>query len=239
MPFLGIDIGTSAVKAVLVDGEQRLLAEAEASLAISRPDPLWSEQEPDAWWLAAREVLARLRAGAPAAFGATQAIGQQAAGKGLQKQPHLSGPDDAGRAFARDRKENGPRDVEFILPVGSDEKRHGTMRQRLLWNHGIVLPVEDIRPTFRGGQIGAKIRWRHHFFPDAADSGAQRTTEIRLPRRCRIKAQARGSGPINDTRRAIGHDNFEFSDVTQQRNDARQPERVVGIIQQACVVGLG
>ena len=40
----------------------------------------------------------------------------------MQEQPHPSGPDDAGRAFARDRKENGPRDVEFILPVGIDER---------------------------------------------------------------------------------------------------------------------
>ena len=75
MPFLGIDIGTSAVKAVLVDGEQRLLAEAEVPLAISRPHPLWSEQAPDAWWAATREALAGLRAGAPDGFAATQAVG--------------------------------------------------------------------------------------------------------------------------------------------------------------------
>ena len=68
--FLGIDIGTSAVKAVLVDGEQQLLAEAEAPLAISRPQPLWSEQDPDAWWAATREVLAALRAAEPAAWAA-------------------------------------------------------------------------------------------------------------------------------------------------------------------------
>ena len=37
MTFLGLDIGTSAVKAVLVDGEQQLLAEAEAPLTTSRP----------------------------------------------------------------------------------------------------------------------------------------------------------------------------------------------------------
>ena len=43
MSFLGLDVGTSAVKAVLVDGNQHLLAEAEAPLATSRPQPLWSE----------------------------------------------------------------------------------------------------------------------------------------------------------------------------------------------------
>jgi xylulokinase len=75
MTFLGIDIGTSAVKAVLVDGAQHLLAEAEAPLTISRPRPLWSEQDPDAWWTATCEVLAALRAAEPAAWSAVRGIG--------------------------------------------------------------------------------------------------------------------------------------------------------------------
>jgi xylulokinase len=73
--FLGLDIGTSAVKAVLVDADERLLAEAEVPLAISRPHPLWSEQEPDAWWVATLEVLAGLRAAQRVAYGAVQSIG--------------------------------------------------------------------------------------------------------------------------------------------------------------------
>ena len=75
MTFLGIDVGTSAVKAVLVDERQRLLAEAEVPLATSRPQPLWSEQEPDAWWAATLSVLAVLRAAKPDAYGAARAIG--------------------------------------------------------------------------------------------------------------------------------------------------------------------
>ncbi len=75
MTFLGIDIGTSAVKAVLVDGAQHLLAEAEAPLTISRPRPLWSEQDPDAWWTATCAVLAALRAAEPAAWSAVRGIG--------------------------------------------------------------------------------------------------------------------------------------------------------------------
>lgn len=75
MPFLGIDIGTSAVKAILVDGDQRLLAEAEVPLATSRPQPLWSEQEPEAWWTATLAALAQLRAVEPAAWAVVRAIG--------------------------------------------------------------------------------------------------------------------------------------------------------------------
>ena len=40
--YLGIDIGTSSVKAVVVDGEQAILATATAPLALSRPQELWS-----------------------------------------------------------------------------------------------------------------------------------------------------------------------------------------------------
>ena len=43
--FLGLDIGTSSVKALLVDfGQRRVLAEASIPLNVSRPHPLWSEQ---------------------------------------------------------------------------------------------------------------------------------------------------------------------------------------------------
>jgi xylulokinase len=47
--FLGLDIGTSSVKALLVDADQRVVAEAAAALSISRPHPLWSEQNPEDW----------------------------------------------------------------------------------------------------------------------------------------------------------------------------------------------
>ena len=50
MAYLGIDLGTSGVKAVLIGGDGVLLAQATAPLAVSSPHPLWSEQDPAAWW---------------------------------------------------------------------------------------------------------------------------------------------------------------------------------------------
>ena len=78
--YLGIDIGTSAVKAILVgsmDGEQTeaLIAGAEVALETSRPRPGWSEQHPDLWWTAVATALQRLRDTAPAAYAATTGIG--------------------------------------------------------------------------------------------------------------------------------------------------------------------
>jgi xylulokinase len=57
--YLGIDIGTSAVKVAAVDERGSVAAEASAPLAVSRPNPRWSEQNPDDWWEATnRAVLA-------------------------------------------------------------------------------------------------------------------------------------------------------------------------------------
>ncbi len=72
---LGIDLGTSAVKAVLVDDEDRVVAQASAPLEVQRPHPLWSEQEPDAWWQATDAAVRALRAEAPGALAATRAVG--------------------------------------------------------------------------------------------------------------------------------------------------------------------
>ena len=59
---LGIDVGTSAVKAVVVGASGQPLDQAEAKLAVSRPRPLWSEQDPDDWWRATDAAVRALAA---------------------------------------------------------------------------------------------------------------------------------------------------------------------------------
>ena len=48
--YLGIDLGTSAVKLLLLNSKQQVLAEASVALTVHRPEPLWFEQDPEAWW---------------------------------------------------------------------------------------------------------------------------------------------------------------------------------------------
>jgi xylulokinase len=60
--FLGLDLGTSGLKGVLIDAGQRVLAEAAAPLTVSRPHPGWSEQSPADWIAAAETVLDQLAA---------------------------------------------------------------------------------------------------------------------------------------------------------------------------------
>jgi len=58
--YLGIDIGTSSVKAALIDDSGQLKGTSTADLAISRPSPLWSEQNPEDWWTATNLAVAGL-----------------------------------------------------------------------------------------------------------------------------------------------------------------------------------
>ena len=60
--FLGIDIGTSSVKAVIVDESQAIIDQASAPLRVSRPEPLWSEQNPQDWWQATNLTIKKLDA---------------------------------------------------------------------------------------------------------------------------------------------------------------------------------
>jgi xylulokinase len=75
LTYLGIDVGTSAVKAVLVDEHQALLGQASAELPTMRPHDLWSEQDPETWWSAVERVVGQLRQDLPTAFAATRSVG--------------------------------------------------------------------------------------------------------------------------------------------------------------------
>ncbi|WP_333836760.1 xylulokinase [Novosphingobium sp.] len=85
--FLGIDIGTSGVKAVITASDGQVVAQCAAALSVSRPHPLWSEQAPDDWVDATNRAVLGLDAG----------LRRAVAGIGLAGQMHgatLLGDDD-------------------------------------------------------------------------------------------------------------------------------------------------
>jgi xylulokinase len=55
--FLGIDIGTSGVKAVILADDGIVREQQSAALGVSRPHPLWSEQDPDDYWTATQAAV--------------------------------------------------------------------------------------------------------------------------------------------------------------------------------------
>ena len=91
---LGIDVSTTATKAVLVDGTGRVRAIGTADYRHETPRPLWSEQDPELWWDGAVEAIERaLEAGAVA--------GQDIEAVGLTGQMHGAVLVDAAGAVIR------------------------------------------------------------------------------------------------------------------------------------------
>lgn len=64
--LLGIDIGTSACKALLIDTEGAVIAADTAAYPLSQPRPGWTEQDPELWVEAVRSAIAGVLAKAPA-----------------------------------------------------------------------------------------------------------------------------------------------------------------------------
>lgn len=58
--YLGIDLGTSGIKILLLDEQGQVVASHSESLTLSRPHPLWSEQNPADWWQAADNAVTAL-----------------------------------------------------------------------------------------------------------------------------------------------------------------------------------
>ena len=160
--FLGIDIGTSGVKAVVLDEHGALAGQGSAPLTVSRPQPLWSEQNPDDWWQA---TSAAVMAIAPALRRAVRAVG-------LAGQMHgatLLGADDQmlrpailwndGRSFAEcaelEASEPGSREITGNLAMP------GFTAPKLLWVkhhepvifaqvHKVLLPKDYVRLCMTG-----------------------------------------------------------------------------------------
>ena len=59
--YLGLDLGTSGVKALLMDGDQKIVGSANGSLEVSRPHHGWSEQDPADWIAATKTAVEGLK----------------------------------------------------------------------------------------------------------------------------------------------------------------------------------
>jgi xylulokinase len=73
--YLGIDLGTSEVKVLLMDDAQRIVATRHAALEVSRPQPHWSEQDPAHWWRATVDSIAAIARDHPEDMAALRGIG--------------------------------------------------------------------------------------------------------------------------------------------------------------------
>lgn len=81
--FLGIDLGTSAVKCILVDEQGAVRGSAAVEYPLLQPEPGWAEQHPEDWWNASAETIQALLA-------QTGVSGEEVRGIGLSGQMHGS-----------------------------------------------------------------------------------------------------------------------------------------------------
>ncbi len=58
--YIGIDLGTSGVKVILLNEQGEVVAAQTEKLTVSRPHPLWSEQDPEQWWQATDRAMKAL-----------------------------------------------------------------------------------------------------------------------------------------------------------------------------------
>ncbi|MGC2037614.1 FGGY family carbohydrate kinase, partial [Paraburkholderia caledonica] len=73
--YLGIDLGTSEVKVLLLASNGRVIGTAGSPFTVSRPHQRWAEQNPEDWWAGTQSALAALRAKHPDEFAQIRGIG--------------------------------------------------------------------------------------------------------------------------------------------------------------------
>src|SRR4051812_37904950 len=80
--FLGLDVGTSGVKAILVSATGDVVASAVTPLQMQTPQPGWAEQDPEAWWQASVASITTVLAARPS--------GSEVVSVGISGQMHSS-----------------------------------------------------------------------------------------------------------------------------------------------------
>ncbi|WP_215396343.1 xylulokinase [Rheinheimera oceanensis] len=58
--YIGIDLGTSGIKVILLSSTGSVIDSSSSELLVSRPYPLWSEQDPQHWWAGLQQCMAQL-----------------------------------------------------------------------------------------------------------------------------------------------------------------------------------
>ena len=164
--YLGIDIGTSAVKSLVADEAQAVLASASSPLSISRPKELWSEQNPQDWWRAVEDTVAALRQQLGQRWSAIRAIGLSGQmhgavlldGQGLPLRPAIIWNDGRSHAEARHLQERLP----GIGHLAGVPPMPGFAAPKLQWLHRhepdvmaraahLLLPKDYVRFRLTGG----------------------------------------------------------------------------------------
>ena len=153
--FLGIDIGTSAVKACVIDADCTAQAVAQSDLSISHPHPGWSEQNPADWWAAVSTAVNAL-------WRKTPDLAPQISAIGLSGQMH--------GAVLLDK------DGTVIRPAILWNDGRSSQPCRVLGRDPSLAQIAGVRPM--AGFTAPKLMWLRDHAPDQFD----RIAYILLPK---------------------------------------------------------
>jgi xylulokinase len=130
--LVGLDVGTTAVKAVAVTPAGEVLARAERSYPLSTPRPGWAEQDPEDWWRAAEAVLSELDADGSAVGLSGQMHGLVALdGRDRVLRPAILWNDQRTAAECREIEERVGR--ERLVELTGNRALTGFTAPKLLW----------------------------------------------------------------------------------------------------------
>lgn len=166
--FLGIDIGTSGTKTLLIDEAGKILAEATATYPSHHPKPLWSEQDPEHWWTATVETVRKVVRKAGVKGAEVRSIGLSGQMHGsvfLDKSDKVLRPailwNDQRTAAECDEIERRAGGRKALIRMVANPALTGFTAPKILWlrNHEpkkfdktrrILLPKDDVRRRMTG-----------------------------------------------------------------------------------------
>ena len=187
--LLGIDIGTTATKAILLDPERGLVAESQRHVTLNSPHAGWAEEDVDDWWA---NVVSLCRELAP--HGDIGAVGVS----GMV--PCVILQDASGRAIGRSIQQNDARAVAEI-----DELRMRLGGARVLERTGSAITQQSVGPTLIWLQRHAPEAWsRARTIAGSYDTIARMLTGCRPSNRTgRSRAAFTTSAPAPGRRTSV------------------------------------
>jgi xylulokinase len=166
--YLGIDIGTSGTKTLLINAAGKILCEANATYRLYHPRPLWSEQDPEDWWKATVKTIRAVVRSAkvkPAAIRAIGLSGQMHGSVFLDKHHRVIRPailwNDQRTAAECAEIERLAGGRESLIRMVANPALTGFTAPKILWlrNHEprhfeatkkVLLPKDDVRRRMTG-----------------------------------------------------------------------------------------
>ena len=158
--LIGLDVGTTGVKALAITPDGDVLASAEEGYGLSTPQPGWSEQDPEDWWRASEAALARLGVDTPTVGFSGQMHGLVCLdGRGEVLRPAILWNDQRTAAECAEIEERVG--LERLIALTGNRALTGFTAPKLLWLrrhepevygriHRIVLPKDYVRLRLTG-----------------------------------------------------------------------------------------